>query len=236
MSAGNRRGAHHEVANVNFWPGYADALTNVVLNLLFFIALLAIMIAMLGKLVQDQAKSPALTSKAQSRTAISKASVAANPAAGTAIGLPPDKAAPVANLPETTTLVINANEGKEIKGQAGAVAIAPFRQVGLRSVLSLKFEEDAVNPDTSAQKMLLDRYQQMIGGPNGGDVTIWSIADPANPRQTRTAFLRIVALRGVLTAHGAPVEQVHVKILRGFDRPEQLGTLYILFNKKENGS
>lgn len=82
---------------VNFWPGYVDALTNVVLNLVFMIAIFGTALAVINSMPQSSGTGPGGNGKTPRRVQVTVNGLdgggVALPGAGAAIGVGPGDAA-----------------------------------------------------------------------------------------------------------------------------------------------
>lgn len=184
-----------------YWPGFVDALTNVVIAMIFVIVVLAISLSfaaqMMGKKLAEK-----LIEEHKAKTA--QAPPAATP--------PPAQlqAAPSALVKTTRIAVV----GNEVAASAPAAAL---RQV--RNTLQLDYAATAITLDTAAADRFKAavvalgslgqrRVEVVAGGPG------MAIGD-----NQRAAYLRVMALRNQLLELGVAPDRIDVRIDTAADLP-----------------
>jgi len=180
----------------NYWPGFVDALTNVVIAMVFVIVVLAISLSFSAQLL---AKRMAAKVASLEQDVASRAS-AVKPDDNARVDQPP------AGLPTRTVIEVRGNE-TSVKAASGSVRAAD-------SFLILEFAPGALTLDPSAAEKLassLSAVKEKLAG--GGKVQVLArgplmeISD-----NQRSAFLRIMAVRNVLIDQGIASERIEPRI------------------------
>ena len=170
----------------SYWPGFVDALTNVVIAMIFVVVVLAISLSfaaqMMGKKVAED--------------------ILAKSAAATASTVAESAAVPESLRPGRTRIAVAApTDQPSLEG--GTLRPA-------RNVLQLDFAVDAVTLDDSATKALKGA---LAGSPQGGKVAI--VATGPSMQLTanqRAAYLRVLAVRNVLIQQGYSADKLDLRI------------------------
>jgi len=182
----------------NYWPGFVDALTNVVIAMVFVIVVLAISLSFSAQLL---AKRMAAKVASLEQEAVSRASAVEPASNGACIDQPPP-----AELHSRNVIEVRGNEAA-VKAASGSVRAAD-------SFLVLEFAPGALTLDAPAAEKLassLSAVKEKLAG--GGKVQVLArgplmeISD-----NQRSAFLRIMAVRNVLIDQGIASERIEPRI------------------------
>jgi len=193
----------------NYWPGFVDALTNVVIAMVFVIVVLAIALSfaaqLMGKRVAEQ-----LIKQHNAATAAAAASAAAPAHAATAV----PEAAPRNELPNRTRIAVQGNES------AASAAGGQLRRTD--NLLQLDFADAALTLDSAAAK----RLKEALGGsplaPAQARVEIVASGpSPELSESQRSAYIRVMAVRNELLDQGYAAANISVRIdtVRSAPRP-----------------
>lgn len=200
---------------VNFWPGYVDAIFNFALNILFVVGLLVIMSSMMDFSGIAEARKAAQSAGAgHNPTSPVDASVGAQPLIEEPINPPIVAVIPVEialpNLPfqaQPNSRVRDAEPTLDILGMTvrDATEGAPL--------LTIDFADHAnrLPPDKRQElTVLLNSF--------GAEVTqqpwlIWSQGDARQTAQARQAYMRLMNVRSALVDAGLPSALIEIRIL-----------------------
>ena len=192
--------------SANYWPGFVDALTNVVIAMVFVIVVLAIALSFAAQMMGKRLSDELVAAKAAVSAAAASGAVAPTPR-------PAESSAPPTTLPTDTTI--------QVSGRAPAAAASSSVRAGERS-LRLEFAETALALDPEAQRRLhvalaprhasaaTTRVQILATGPQ------MSLSD-----NQRSAYIRVLAVRNELIDEGFAVEHigVHIETVAASARP-----------------
>jgi len=182
--------------DANYWPGFVDALTNVVIAMIFVIVVLAISLSFSAQLLAKRmaAKVAQLEQDAASRA------TAVKPADGDAGDAPP------ARLPTRTVIEVRGNEASA-KAASGSVRAAD-------NFLMLEFAPDALTLDAPAAEKLatsLSAVKERLAG--GGKVQVLARGPSMEISDNqRSAFLRVMAVRNLLIEQGIAADRIEPRI------------------------
>jgi hypothetical protein len=181
----------------NYWPGFVDALTNVVIAMVFVIVVLAISLSFSAQLL---AKRMAAKVASLEQDVVSRAS-AVKPDNGDA-----GSDQPSARLPTRTVIEVRGNEAS-VKAVSGSVRAAD-------SFLILEFAPGALTIDSTASDKLassLSAVKEKLA--SGGKVQVLARGPSMEISDNqRSAFLRIMAVRNVLIDQGIASERIEPRI------------------------
>lgn len=194
----------------SYWPGFVDALTNVVIAMIFVVVVLAISLTfaaqMMGKKLAEQYISQYKQQQA-ARQPDPAASAQATAAAG-APGASPPGAEP--RLQASTLQGVT-----RIAVAAPAQASAPARVAVKPTVnrLQLDYEATALELDPKAQ----DQLRAVVGqlGADRAQRRVRLVAtgpDPQLSDNQRAAYVRLLAVRNLLIEQGFAPEHLQVQI------------------------
>ncbi|MET0282732.1 MAG: hypothetical protein ABW278_16615 [Steroidobacteraceae bacterium] len=171
----------------SYWPGFVDALTNVVIAMIFVIVVLAISLSFAAQLM---AKKLAAEMIAQGQ--------------GTAQGAAIDAGSPV---PESR---LERHTRIAVAGPATDQSVAGGRLRPPRNILQLDFAANAVALDEAAATAL---RAELANSPHGGRVVILATGPGMGiTANQRAAYLRVLAVREVLLAQGYAAAQLDMRI------------------------
>jgi hypothetical protein len=183
----------------SYWPGFVDALTNVVIAMIFVVVVLAISLSfaaqMMGKQLAEQyikehTEKLAKSAKAQPQTPVAQ------------------EAAPPDTTGATTTRIAVA-----VAPAASAPAAAQVRNT--RNRLQLDYAPGAFTLDASAETQLRASLTAQIGGNGAAQQRVELLArgpDLALSDNQRAAYVRLMAVRNTLLDAGFSADRVTVRI------------------------
>ena len=201
-----RRKRRHPPHSEGYWPGYVDALTNVVLNLLFLVAILAAGVFSLG--MEASRKSLLPTTIDQVRFWVPALSSGRN----------------VKAIDVSAASV--AKDTRQVK-------LESVRPEGRQTLLQITFAGEALvlgDADRAALQPLLQGELQKAGP---STVAVWTVSD-ADPTNRRASYMRVMAVRTLLGEAGQDVTQVVTRILPGASADQHIQRVYVLLHKKGN--
>jgi hypothetical protein len=188
-----------------FWPGYVDALTNVVLNLLFLISILAAGVFSLGLESGRKVTQPYF---------------------------PELKAVPAAKLlqaaPADLVKKIQVSVVKTASPDQSRVHLNGVRRVDGRQEASLGFGAEASQISETDKREILPKLQHLLDQ-SKGDIVVWTAADTKDPVQRRAAYLRIMAVRDLLVNSGLSTDRITTRLLAGGSNRGSGQSIFVLF-------
>lgn len=179
-----------------YWPGFVDALTNVVIAMIFVVVVLAISLSfaaqMMGKKLAEK-----LIQEHQAKSAQAQAPPATPP--------PPQPQMQESALDKTTRITVAGNEA------AASSAGGAVRQV--RNTLQLDYAASAITLDAAAA----DRFKAAVAalGGNLAQRRVQIVASGpgmALSDNQRAAYLRVMAVRNTLLELGLSADHIDVRI------------------------
>lgn len=185
----------------SYWPGFVDALTNVVIAMIFVVVVLALSLSfaaqMMGKKIAEQI--------VKQHTAAAAASAAQ--AAPAAVAAPTTDTAPVPNsaLPGSIRIPVAA------KAPASAPATVQVKSVP--SKIELIYERTALELDPKAQQLLKEAVGRL--GPETATRRARLVAtgpEPTLSDSQRAGYVRLMAVRNALLELGFPAERIDAQI------------------------
>jgi len=192
--------------NANYWPGFVDALTNVVIAMIFVIVVLAIALSFA---VQMMAKKMAAEI------------VEKNSAAQAASSSPPAPPAPT----ELDTDVLIPVTGDDRVPATEVVIKKTDRR------LQLEFAATALNLDPAASQKLTDAVAGL--NPKNGTLTVQIVAFGPGMQLSenqRNAFVRVLSVRNQLIKLGYPANRINTRI--EINKEMAKPTISVLFGNK----
>ena len=191
-----------------FWPGYVDAVTNLVLNLLFLLTIMTVAVFMfameLGRQHQstDNARQEAMTSTEQAKAAESEPEVEA-------------LRRQVAELKREARVANELLTAQKVVPASSAVA-APKKSVALATPsgggLLVRYTDDAVTlTATEADKLRASLAEIVASGGARIDVVVPTGFSEAK----RMGFYRAMAVRNLLIEMKVPPERIEVSVREG---------------------
>jgi hypothetical protein len=210
----------------NYWPGYVDALTTMVMVLVFVMMLLAVVVFSLSqnvskvlieqivKVVDPNAKfDPNATAEQMTAQLIEKIKLGGPP--------PPNTNRPTDAPPGPP---INATAVPETKISANEVEDAPetkeIKAMSAPAMLTLIFPKRTTKLDekTAAEVDSFAKGSENVA--SAGSIDIHSVASPTSgsvSEARRLAYYRGMLVRAQLAKSGVPQEKIHLKIEIGTD-------------------
>ena len=174
----------------SYWPGFVDALTNVVIAMIFVVVVLAISLSFAARLM-GQKIAEQYIKEHQEKTP--KAAPTADPA--------PDAAVKV-----TQRIAVAGNE-------KAASAARPARVRNQEQLLQLDYAPGAVTLDGAAADQLKQVLSKLEGEVAGRRVQIVASGpDMAFSDNQRAAFLRVMGVRNLLIESGFTPERIGMEV------------------------
>ena len=174
----------------SYWPGFVDALTNVVIAMIFVVVVLAISLSFAARLM-GQKIAEQYIKEHQEKTP--KAAPTADPA--------PDAAVKV-----TQRIAVAGNE-------KAASAARPARVRNQEQLLQLDYAPGAVTLDGAAADQLKQVLSKLEGQVAGRRVQIVASGpDMAFSDNQRAAFLRVMGVRNLLIESGFTPERIGMEV------------------------
>lgn len=187
----------------SYWPGFVDALTNVIIAMIFVVVVLAIALSfaaqLMGKRVADK-----MISEYKAAAAASAASAAA---AGPQAGAASPEVPPVPESKLVGRTVIN------VKGNEAASAPKSPQITPARNVLQLKYVPGAITLDEAAMKALGEAIKAMPESARDKPVVLVATGPSmVLSDNQRSAFMRLMDVRNALIAQGYPATSISTRI------------------------
>ena len=202
MSGGGSSGANA------YWPGFVDALTNVVIAMIFVVVVLAISLSFAAQMMGKKLAEKYI----QEHQA--KAQTQSPPPAPPAAAPPPQPVLKESALVKTTRIAVAGNEASAAASAAGGAV----RQV--RNTLQLDYAATAITLDAAAA----ERFKAAVAalGPDLKQRPVEIVASGAGMALSdnqRAAYLRVMAVRNSLLELGVAPERIAVRIDTTVDLP-----------------
>jgi hypothetical protein len=201
----------------SYWPGFVDALTNVVIAMIFVVVVLAISLSfaaqMMGKklaekIVQEEKAKAALSAaSAPVVTPVAQDSRVERPSAAATPSAEPLPTLAASRLPGVTRIPVLPPPKP---ASAAQVQIQPQPQVDR---LQLDYDRQALELDDGAKAALLKALQPLGSSVAQRQVTLVATGpDPSLSDNQRAAYVRLLAVRNVLLEQGFDAARVAVRI------------------------
>ena len=217
--------------DANYWPGFVDALTNVVIAMVFVIVVLALALSfsaqLLAKRMADkvtvlQQANAVLTAREAAATGSASAASSAStlsPAPSAPSTLPPT---PPPSTPRAESNVIQPSTSTTIsvKGDQAATAAPGGKLVPAAAALVLEYAGSALGTDEEAQRRLVEGLasvkEQLAAAPPGTRLVLVARGpNMAFSDNQRTAFMRVMLLRNTLLEQGFAADRLATRIETG---------------------
>jgi len=207
-----------------FWPGYVDATTNLILNLLFLLTILIVAVFMfaleLGRTNPNTAKSdkpPVAAAKPYEEQIVPESASDATDKENIELKL---------EIERLKKLLAQRNPPKEQTGgpavesvkEVAATASLPKLRQGLDQALAnqleviVHFKNEAVALTQAEQDRLLENLKPIV---DSGKTTINVEIPPGFSEAKRMAFYRAMAVRNLLIEMKMPKEDIDVSVVEG---------------------
>ncbi len=220
-----------KMASSNYWPGYVDALTNVVLNLLFLVAIFAMGVFSLGMEAGKKRALPEVYHKAitppeppppvkilSTDLAKRKGSPVQDSAEPNVPALPGPVNDPV--------LLIRVEPAAQNPAAPGVTLDKVTREAG-SVMLTLAFPEAALQIPPASRDAILARAGSDIKASHGQFI-VWAVGGVADPVNRRAAYLRVMAVRDLLIGQGVAPERIETRLLDGDSRRKASQAVYVV--------
>ena len=183
-----------------YWPGFVDALTNVVIAMIFVVVVLAISLSFAAQMMGKKLAERLI---AEHKATVAQAPPGAPP--------PPQLQTAESALVNTTRIAVAGNE------TPASAPAAAMRQV--RNTLQLDYAASAITLDAAAA----DRFKAAVAalGPLAQRRVEVAAGGPdmAISDNQRAAYLRVMALRNLLLELGVQPDRIDVRIDTTLDLP-----------------
>jgi uncharacterized SAM-binding protein YcdF (DUF218 family) len=194
----------------SYWPGFVDALTNVVIAMIFVVVVLAISLSFAAQMMGRKLAQQIIEQQAQQAPAAASAATAvarADPS-------PPEPAvpdAPTPSAPPTATAPLPRITRIAVAAPA-TPAPAAVAVTGATSRLQLDYEKTALDLDDRARAALKDALSG-LGPLQERRVSLVAVGpDPTLSDNQRAAFVRLMAVRNVLIEQGFDAGRIEVRV------------------------
>lgn len=179
----------------SYWPGFVDALTNVVIAMIFVVVVLAISLSFAAQMMAKKMAAE-IVAKASATTTVSAAAQS-----GAAV--------PESNLGQRTRIPVAGPQQEQIV--EGGKLSAP------KNILQLDFEPTAVAMDDTATEAL---KMALAGAARSSAVSLVATG-PAMGITTnqRSAYLRVLSVRNVLLQLGFEKDKLQMRIETAVEAP-----------------
>lgn len=234
-----RKLRRHHPHSEGYWPGYVDALTNIVLNLLFLVAVLAAGVFSLGMQASRNAQNMV---EAMETVQLEEVPEVPSPAPEVP-QLPPLSAVPGLGQEsqplrqEREALVIDAGvqsgAQKRTNNLEPEVWVQDAQEQDSHALLRVRFKGEVVRVSEADSASLVERLRALRARYPQASVVVWAVSD-ADPGNRRATFLRVMAIRDQLPAVGVEMQQVLTRIIPGSSALKQGQEVYVLFNLMGN--
>jgi hypothetical protein len=187
--------------NTNYWPGFVDALTNVVIAMVFVIIVLALSLSFSAQLLAKRMAARIAELEQQGKST----QVVVNPSPVKPMPAPANLPPPEPTAPVAARIEVRGNEGTA-PAKGGKVRTAT-------RALLLEFQPSALTLDEAAEQQLgksLDAIASRLrdGPPTARVMLIASGPDMALSENQRGGFIRTMAVRNVLLQKGIPGNRI----------------------------
>jgi hypothetical protein len=203
-------------AKGDYWPGFVDALTNVVIAMVFVIVVLAVSLSFAMQLLSKRMATKVAEQVAANQQLMKNQcnnldkSAVSNSAQG-------QGAVQNADLPAVEALVQSrqriAVRGNELEFSASG---ARSEVKAASQYLQLEFSPNAVNLDSDAQSRLVQALepfkQALMAAPSSRMQLVASGPELQISDNQRSAYIRSMAVRNLLIAQGIPPERISMRI------------------------
>jgi len=213
---------YKKLKDVNYWPGYVDALITVVLNLLLIVGMFVVgLVTINAEAIFSGQKAAKIRAENLSNEYSIENQIKASRALVRSIqkhNLIAEEVAPQA--PQTLEIYFkNTNKNKETLTEAPSLqktlpSDTPENIAHLTVKTSImgkiSFDINQFAFDDAKNYQLLD---QIKSSPSSNKLLLFVIADPANKRGAREAFSRLVSTRNAFISHGVAPQNIAIRIM-----------------------
>lgn len=203
-----------ELATTNYWPGYVDALTNVVLNLLFMVAIFTMGVFSLG--LQSSRLTEILAQMSATKSALQ--------------GNQTDEV-PAMQKRAAVQIHVNTNAKSSLPEQG--VSMTPVQQTSERVLAQIGFEAESVLISDSTKEVLKPlRDALKVAKVQGQHFVVWGAMNLRDPEQRRATYLRVMATRDWLVAEGVDAQLIETRLLPGATNRLSGQNIYVLIDTR----
>ena len=195
--------AAREHQEESFWPGYVDAIINVVLNILFMVALFTVALSTIDFSPPAAAKVETPTTDLNLEV---KAPVEPAPSATLLISVPPK--------PFKTQLANQAEAGTPQAPEAPAsVTWATRKTQDGTQLVTVTFDAAMVEIPPKQNLALSTLLRDVNGTATKGQWLIWVSSDTRQTTASRQAYMRVLSVRSALIDAGISPEFIQTRIV-----------------------
>lgn len=212
--------------STNYWPGFVDALSNMVLAMIFVVLVLALAMGTYAKLAADAIEKRLKVEAAAAATETGGGAIIAElPAAALIPPLPvtPVEAAATAGAtaaagetpPEAEPATAQAPAAKRVRvgADAASAAAQATRLRREREVLVLEFESAAVTLDAAARSALAEALGPLRDSLRTGSILLLARAPGGSLTESRqVSFYRAMAVRNQLVELGVAAARIDLLV------------------------
>jgi hypothetical protein len=195
-----------------YWPGYVDALVNVVLNLMFLAAMLAVGSFVLGIEISRKILVPTI------QTSVEKVQRLIDETLEEKKGSSSSTIEVIDSSPPETSQSVKIDRVRSIENQ---------------TVLHVKFDADALQLNDSIRVNLIPRLHEILQLNPGASFTVLAVSE-TDPQARRISFMRVMALREALNKAGVENSRVVTRILQGTNTTTNGQLVYVLVRSTQN--
>ncbi len=192
---------HSNDENINYWPGFVDAIMNVLLNILFMLCIMAFGLGLVQNQVRqtvntnDDGDTPGKGSKQKK-----------------------EKPTPLAFPTQETIDKFPVSQIK-LKTPASSDTAASSAETSVKAklneqnILSLQFIRQS--PEMQHElKTHLQTFLPQIAKPDE-DIVVWAVDNEDTPNTNKLLFTRLMVVRNALVEIGIPANRIEVRMLPG---------------------
>ena len=207
---------HKEGEGYSYWPGYVDALTNIVLNLLFLVAIFVIGVAALGLVASQRKEVPegAVVSTAP-QTAVERIKDVVRKI--------------IVSSPATSGASSGTDANQKSKP---SVIIEKIDQQSDATVIRLAFAQDAYLINKAEEVAVLRQLSTVLQAA-GKKIVISTASQPDDALLVRGNMTRLLSIRNILLRHGIAGELIEVRIDSQAPPSKTAGQVLIEINKED---
>ena len=189
----------------SYWPGFVDALTNVIIAMIFVVVVLAIALSFAAQLMGKRVADKMISEYKAAAAASAASAAAAGPQAQAAAGSPEVPPVPESKLLGRTVINVKGNE-------AASAAKSP-QLTPARNVLQLKYVPGAITLDEAAIKALGEAVKALPDSARDKPVVLVATGPSmVLSDNQRNAFMRLMDVRNALIAQGYPATSITTRI------------------------
>jgi hypothetical protein len=198
---------HSKQNQVDYWPGFVDAIMNVLLNVLFMLCILAFGLALAKQAVKSSGDDR--SDATQAAALVAKASPPAT--------LPP--------LPPLLKLPIDGDDAKLTFSQITLNTVAAKESAGTDLHEGLKAKISALNvltlEFTSNSEELSEEIKAQLKNSlpaiakSQDHIRVWAVDKEQVENSNKLLFRRLMAVRNALLDYGIPAKQIDIRMLPG---------------------